>query len=785
MQKVVLYDDTTNILSEFDGVTVRCISDYVYAYQLIQQAIYNKNPLSVVVKDKCCLEYLKEMQKKYGEQYIILQVYSPKAEICDALDMSVPDYISDQDILESGLLKELDRLQFGKGMTFEDIILSNYLGQSWTLTKFPVKRIIEIVENDLMNNYGELKIVPLFKKIIDRKVEDWQKGIKEQHILNILNELVKDPQELYENMSKYVLLAKYPIELANDVLGPIADDFAKIDFVQDVFLNEKIDLLVVRDYIGIYLNSIDLNGHSMDEIIKYINMVTGYFIEEGQFIIDLLKCNLSDVDRTIINLAREKLKPLEKENVSLDEILENLFPPVIPGKPQDSFDIKQWLSWAIDEYLPYRFWLEENGLHDNILEQYSDLYGEWIFENYMGLLSSYDNMIYKALINLSQELKENEISLILVIDNFNHKYVSYLKDCFLENGFNVSAESVLLAMLPTETAISKRSFFSGEAYSYDNNKSYPQMCGQWENLLRRKVKYLSSVEELKKETRKQADIYILNHLEIDDILHKGQKKSALTTGLKVKSELKALAKEIGTFSRRIGYERIIKVYITSDHGSTKISKEQTNLINQNLYKGKCDGPSHRYVTVSDEHFKVLNNSIQNLCFVMDRNKFGTKENYLLAKKYYRFHETDDSFYVHGGITPEEMIIPLIKFEKVEATVIYPYIVLRNNVFRYSVRSKVIIEISNTNQYPVTDIEVYLTNNSIKYDGTFKIKSMNKLEKNTVVMDNVRITKGFGVDEKLNIKIKFNFLGKEYDKDYSFTVSIKAMQQDVIDFNDLL
>ena len=51
------------------------------------------------------------------------------------------------------------------------------------------------------------------------------------------------------------------------------------------------------------------------------------------------------------------------------------------------------------------------------------------------------------------------------------------------------------------------------------------------------------------------------------------------------------------------------------------------------------------------------------CYTLDRHKYGLDNNYLIARHYYRFLKTEDNFYVHGGLTPEETIVPFVTFRK--------------------------------------------------------------------------------------------------------------------------
>ena len=253
---------------------------------------------------------------------------------------------------------------------------------------------------------------------------------------------------------------------------------------------------------------------------------------------------------------------------------------------------------------------------------------------------------------------------------------------------------------------------------------------------------------------------------------------------KIKNELNALSREILAFAKRIGYENKLKVYVMSDHGSTSILSSQENLIDQVYYKGRVEKSDHRYVYVADEDMSKLHSNIDRYCYVIDRNRFGTKENYLIAKKYYRFKETDESFYVHGGITPEEQIVPFIRFERVDVKEEALIITLVSNEFRLSVKSKIQMIIKNPNEYAVQDIEISILNSNVRSDSkSVKYEKFDELSVSKVYMDNIRFVKNEG-NEELLLKVTYKFLGKEYEHVYKLPIIVKSVQRNIANFDDI-
>jgi hypothetical protein len=429
--------------------------------------------------------------------------------------------------------------------------------------------------------------------------------------------------------------------------------------------------------------------------------------------------------------------------------------------------------------------MESNDICKEKIDKFSLLYGDWIFSNYDSLISCEGRMLHKTMTNISSSVKEDELSLIVIIDNFNYKYVSMCKEYFSGKGFSNTMNHPMIAMIPTETSVSKAAFFSGQPFNTED-KSYENMCKEWETFLEGKVEYIADIGKLDTIDEKKAKLYILNYLSVDKILHESQNNSALPISFRIQEELKAMMDKIVSFSKRLGVENKIKVYFISDHGSTKISQKQENLIDSKYYKSKSEDCAYRVIALNDKKFDIYKDSIGHLCYVLDRNHYGIKENYLIAKSYNRFMETDLSFYVHGGITPEENIIPLLKFERINVKLIYPEVLLRNNEFRYSTTSSVHLTIKNHNEYSIDSIEFSILNSNIRWEqGVYVVPRIEKETQIDIYLDKVRLLKSSTEKEILILKARFNFLGKEYEQNYEFSIKIKSTQENKFDFDDLL
>lgn len=783
MALITVYSDLYRTYNEPCDKLVKAVSDYVDAYKMIIEAIYSKNSLVVVVQNRYCLNALTIMSERYSE-FIVLELNSPKKRLEEKIGLPIPQYITEDDIIKDGLSKDAEKISFNKSMSFEDNLLSYYLSNLFTHKQVPFNHIVDlskILVNELENNLAKYEVL---KKIYLKKIKDWKEELRDDSQRNVFNELINSPKLLLETLSKYSILRQYPKELRTDIVGGRAKDLEKLGIKPEPFIADTMSIIQIQGNIKIYLNRIDTLGLEKVDVVSYLQRLSGLFIEELEFAYDLLRNNKKILDSSILQLVRMKFKGGLQLDLLFNEKINNIIPPKKVENPEKLDNIDEWINWARNSYLPYKFWMEHNDVVSSEVDQYAVLFGEWIFSHYDSMLSSEERMIFRTIANISTELKEDELSFIVMIDNFNYKYVQFCKEYMASKGYSTTLNQPIIGMIPTETSVSKTAFFNGQAFN-TQNKRYDTMCKEWEDLLGCSIKYLSDIGKLDIVEDKPANVYVLNYLSIDRILHESQNNAALPITLQIQKELEAMMDKVLSFGKRLGLETQMKIYFTSDHGSTKISKEQMNLIDAKYYKAKADDHAYRVIALNDNKYNTYKDNIGHLCYVMDREHYGTKENYLIAKGYNRFMETDSSFFVHGGVTPEEIIIPLLKFERVHVDFLPLDILLRDKELRYSILTSINFTIKNYNAYAVKQLKIEIINTNIQWEqGMCVIPDIPGESQQNVALDNIRILKGDN-DKILKVKIHFKYLDLDYVKTYDYPIKMKSTQESKFNLDDLL
>ena len=339
------------------------------------------------------------------------------------------------------------------------------------------------------------------------------------------------------------------------------------------------------------------------------------------------------------------------------------------------------------------------------------------------------------------------------------------------------------SMLPSETAVSKKCLMAGEPEPVDiPTGGYDQLIVKaWKDHFSNiPMKYLASVSELSKLEKLSDSVYFLNYLPIDTTYHSDETETGMPHRDSIKAKLEALVAQINEFCHKHQAEEKLNVFICSDHGSTKISPEYPHAIHKQDYKGRVIAPGHRFVEINDKELEQLPPERLQECYVMKRKLYGFEKNYLIAKGYSHFAGIKASSYVHGGLSPEETIIPLMHFKKMAWVLQKPVLLLLKKELRYTVRSSLLLELSNANEHPLTSLMLQVITPGIECDPIFVEQieghSVEKLEMKCRVPVSL---KGL---ERIEISLQAECKGTSFKETYSFDIVMKQLMTSTMEFD---
>jgi len=779
-----LHLDHAHVLKPaLDHILVEAIADYAPAYARMVEAIHAGQSLTVVVRHPTCAAWLETARQKYGPQRIQVTTVTPRRRLAELWGVEIPAWVTDEAIARSGLL-ELP-LQAQPGQRFENVVLEAFYGPFLAYDRLPPAHLPDLLNNYDPERWAQAGQRPLVKEVLARRLQAWAEAASSPGERLLARGLQHDPAALARKLAHVRVLAGYPPDVGRRVLGPDYDHLAALNLDLGGLSVREARLSDAVDQVRVHLNTLAQALPPADAFTTMLGQVSGHLAAEFEALQALLRSGDVPVDADQVHQVRQKFAPihdrLEQELADLGLLVAPPRPP--RPDPDGTWTVDEWLAWAMKHYLPYRFWLEETGRYDGEIAAQADAYAEWLYARYPKLRLTCPRMVYRGLLALHDRLAGPDPVLILVLDNLNYKFHPDLVRYLQAQGFFVEQSTPYLAMLPSCTEVSKKCLFVGQPEPFRGTAYEKPTLAAWDQSLGgRRVRYLPHVSALREVQSREHDVYFLNYLPVDVELHTDEQQTGVPHSAAVRQRLHALAGDVRAFAGRIEAERDLVVIVTSDHGSTRIPAGAPNPIDRQFYAGRVTDKHDRYVTISDGELAALPDNVRFECYVFERKRFGLPTNYLAARSTYRFVGPGEGVYVHGGLSPEETIVPLTVFTPLVVAPRPLTIRLLADEFRYSVKSFIRLELVNPNQVACQDVRVDVLTPGAEA-GSAAVGDLEALSQTELQIEG-RIRRSTGDLSALQVRVDYLFLGQPHSQVAELPVKMKRIMTTTFDLDEL-
>ncbi len=771
---IQIYIDKLSIKQDESAIVVSDNLSYIYAYKKVKESLEVNSFCEVIIRKNIYNRWFERFSERHPEKFIFSEV-SHRLLLEEKWDIPIPQYVDDKDILDLSLFDIPEKP--AKGTNFEDFILTKKYSTSLAEKEFNLDLLIALINNFSRETWTKNNIQKLLFKIYSDRLSLWMNGLNSD-LKRILKKLSNNIESFRRELIAYHILRNY-----RSIINKIIPDYQLYDSLK-INTNRlkfyKEDYKDIEDHIIYEINSWD---EPLDEnsFLVYLNGFSGILMLEFEKVKEIIHHNPKLLSFEIIDAVKIKFQKLTKEiKDDLDELRRSI-PPDFPEEPLIDWSVDQMLAWCKKEYFPYYRWSIYSSNPDDKLDNFGAAFSEWFYNEYENIISNHAQILYKFLPNNFDTFNSiKDINIVLIIDNLPWFFNEEIQKAFLEKKFSLSSISPYISMLPTITEVCKKTLLTGQdRYSKIEEKNYKQILEEkgWVPYFEDdKFRYYPNLGSFKNEKRLSPGAYFINYLEIDELFHKSEEKIGVTHYNLFIKHIQNIIEVLNSKLDKLGLVDNVNIHIISDHGCTYLYPELDSDIDIEYFKSNdFQEISPRYIKLSTGQLNVLPAHIAERCFLLSEIKFGTPTNYIVPKKKGSFTKIRDHFWSHGGLLPEEVIVPHMIFNRVSFIVERPDIVLKDNSFRYALQ-KIEFEIGNPNDYEMTDVYVgFLNTNFETSEQTIKIPNIKPKNKVSISIDGKFKKTGIKREqEKLSMEIKFTVKSVPQNFDIDCPINLKSM-----------
>ena len=745
------------------ALVVRDEFQFIESRLKIRNAIQMKKDISVVVRNRKIGRWYESL-KDYTN--VVINFVSSKTVLSEALNLSKRLFINlpvnNYEIKELGLIekarKNPPRINLRTTKDIECWILSVCIDDCWskkggTLThlseiasfflfmkeqvKHPaLERLIEKQKENWFNSpvneaYKWLFVAPNERAFL---IYSWQilKNCDKTMRENIIGEITIMSQRVFNPIKKY--LDQIPLIQCSDNFKEKSELSDRIEIKWKNILKSKFEHK--KSKFGTQKNGV-LKQRFNQIINEAVAKMSGKIAGEIDGISFFIKENPSYFTKELFNLIGAKFSLFQQQIEELDQLI----PRPFPLEPMLNWDWSQMSKWVIDEYFRYKKWSLQHERHNKKIEEMANTYSDWLYMKYPELKNELSPLVYGTWYRIKEYIEQGYQILWVVIDSLCWFYIEDVVGSFKKQGLSLSSDILpMLSMLPSETRFSKSSLIAGKLPN--------QM--QKENL----QKYSLLFKEFC-ETNNILDYRIIPPDKLENMLRRGKIGNQIITcgmtnnpdismhknfyGLErqMRTFFENIAEDIKKFLSHHKFPKLFLLIISTDHGSCMIPPNIKGL--KEPKEGKIEKEHKRFVYLNSSH-----NLGENWYF-LDKNKFGLPESIAIAKGYSFIGKRKPKGLIHGGMTPEETLIPHMEFclQPLELKDIQVY--HSSSPIIGTRKQEVELSIRNLNDYEISNVTVYVPSHSIEIKID-KIPAKDEVEKST----EIALSREEVVDSKNNI-----------------------------------
>lgn len=395
--------------------------------------------------------------------------------------------------------------------------------------------------------------------------------------------------------------------------------------------------------------------------------------------------------RDLTPTLRDQLIPYLTQDEQ-NRVLE-LMPPAMPESPPEQPEAV--LDWFRHQYLPARQWQSAHGsdAENEEISAAAEQFARWYLHEYPRALNGGRLQQHLSFNRAAaNQRQKSHITLCLVLDGLHVLDAKRLLDYLRNQTRRLTVrEDLAFAPLPTITEVCKPALFGGVL---------PELAHEVPPLGVIVPEKESPAEKLGGAS--SGELYLWRIMEPDSTYHR--QSSSETLRHDIDGRLLSIARKINEIVNRVPAELPLRLIITTDHG--RLLAKATRVLN---VPAGMQSQGRAALGVSGRQFDERGFLIEEDVVYLHAARFGLSTDAAVALRGDTFRTNDgktgSEWYPHGGLYPEEVIIPWIELVR-DATL--PAITATlNGSGQAGLTGEFVLRLRNPGDIPVTAVALSL------------------------------------------------------------------------------
>lgn len=576
---------------------------------------------------------------------------------------AVPAWVSD-DMIQSHKLLELE-MDEEQGKSFEDNLLSQLLDRTFVVDSLNADNAAFIVTTLSGDRYRDVAATyPLVPQCVKNKVAQWRQNSAEKWIVAVCEQLPEKAWAALRWFGAWSLLKNYPDELLARVIPP-----GQVATVRSIPANVVATVTLepstreeAMTQIELYLAEIAPLVKTNADYRKIVACMSGRLTEEFKFALSLLETGHIDPRSEDIELVQRTFDACPGLTRSRLHALTHRVRPAYPTLVGDTeeWSAHRWINWTLAEYAPYREWQIRNGKYDAALETVAARFSDWYINNYMAVHADVDLGLTYGLNSLNASLNRTGLTIVLIVDCLPLAYAPLMDQALRSAEFSFQSQHYRYASLPTVTEYNKAALIAGVPDTVSNNYSAllsERSASDWGGVPTYYAGTLKALSDLQLDS--DSAVVLVNYIEGDEILHSDVESKNRTYEDELARVYSQLAGAVmGVCERWLGPKEEVRVLLVTDHGACRILEEEARTFSSNVLDKLFVDEKHRMATMTSDQAARIPANLWDLGYRFSSPFSGNDLVHFLPRGHNTVRKAGaGKGYLHGGITPEEVIVP--------------------------------------------------------------------------------------------------------------------------------